>query len=181
VRGRDDRAVDHLDYWRRYLEWATEGAAPAPLVAALDRCRATAPDDSSDHDPPTSLLWGDARLGNAIFDDDRHLVALIDWETACVGPAELDLGYWLGLEAVLDEVMGSRPPGFPERAETIARYAERLGRPLVDLDWYETLGLLSAGCISARLTVLAKGRAPTEAELAAHPVLARVEQLQADA
>jgi aminoglycoside phosphotransferase (APT) family kinase protein len=181
LRGRDDRAVDHVAYWRRYLDWATDGAAPVPVVAALDRCHATAPDRSDGRDPPPSLLWGDARLGNAIFDDDRLLVAMIDWETACLGPAELDVGYWLGLEAVLDEIMGTRPAGFPDRAETLARYGERLGRPLVDLDWYETLGLLSATCISARLTVLKKGRAPTEAELASHPVLARVEHLQVGA
>ena len=129
-------------------------------------------------DPPRSLLWGDARLGNAIFDVDRHVVALIDWETACIGPAELDVGYWLGLEAVVDEMLGTRVPGFPGRDHTVARYEDRLGRVLVDLPWYESLGLLTAACISARLTVLAKGRPPSDAELAAHPVLARVERLQ---
>ena len=174
VRGRDDGPGDHVEYWRQYLVWATDGAPPPRLIDALDRAAATAPSD----DPPRSLLWGDARLGNAIFDDERHVVALIDWETACIGPAELDVGYWLGLEAVVDEMLGTRVPGFPGRDHTVARYEDRLGRVLVDLPWYESLGLLTAACISARLTVLAKGRPPSDAELAAHPVLARVERLQ---
>ena len=174
LRGRDDGVVDHVDYWRRYLAWATDGASPSRLVEALDRCAADAPAA----EPPRSLLWGDARLGNAIFDDDRRVVALIDWETACIGPAELDVGYWLGLEAVVDEVVGTRVAGFPDRAATLARYEERLGRRLVNLPWFETLGLLTAACISARLTVLAKGLPPSDAEIAAHPVLARAERLQ---
>ena len=174
VHGRDDGVAGHVDYWRRYLVWATHGAPPARVVEALDLCSATAPDV----EPPRSLLWGDVRLGNAIFDGDRHVVALIDWETACIGPAELDVGYWLGLETVVDDLMGTRIAGFPDRAETIARYEERLGRGLVDLPWFETLGLLTATCISARLTMLAKGRPPNDAELGRHPVLARIERLQ---
>ncbi len=176
LRGSDDRLVDHVDYWRTYLAWATDGAPPSRVVARLDRAAATAPVV----DLPTSLLWGDARLGNAIFDDDRHVVALIDWETACIGPAELDVGYWLGLEAVVDDLMGTRVAGFADRDRTVTRYEDRLGRALVDLGWFETLGLLTAVCIGVRLTMLAKGRPPHDAALAAHPVLARVERLQHD-
>jgi aminoglycoside phosphotransferase (APT) family kinase protein len=174
LRGCDDGVADHVEYWRRYLVWATHGAPPSRLVEALDRCGDTVPDL---HFPP-SLLWGDARLGNAIFGDDRQVVALIDWETACIGPAELDVGYWLGLEAVVDELMGTTVPGFADRTDAVARYEDRLGRPLVDLRWFEILGLLTAACISARLTMLAKDRPPTDAEIEAHPVVTRVEQLQ---
>ena len=174
VRGVDDQPIDHVDYWRHYLAWATNGAPPPRLVAALDRCADAAPRDRS----PRSVLWGDPRLGNTVFDDDRRVVALIDWETACIGPAELDVGYWLGLEAVLDEVMGRRVDGFPDRAVALARYEAGLGRDLMALDWFEQLGLLSAACMSVRLSVLATGRVPTGDELAAHPVVARVERLQ---
>jgi aminoglycoside phosphotransferase (APT) family kinase protein len=172
--GAEHRPCDHLDHWRRYLDWATDGAPPGRLVAAFDRTVAAAPVVS----PPCSLLWGDPRLGNAIFDERCELVALIDWETAQLGPAELDVGYWLGLEAVLDDVMGRRVEGFPTRAAALERYQARLGRPLLDLGWWEVLGLLSAACMSVRLSVLATGRAPSDDELGAHPVVARVEHLQ---
>ena len=173
LRGADDQPIDHADHWRGYLDWATDGAPPGRLVAALDRCAATAPAAA----PPCSLLWGDPRLGNAIFDERRELVALIDWETAQFGPAELDVGYWLGLEAVLDEAMGQRVEGFPTRAEAVERVEAQLGRPLVDLGWWEVLGLLSAACMSVRLSVLARGRPPSDDELGAHPVVTRVERL----
>jgi aminoglycoside phosphotransferase (APT) family kinase protein len=174
LRGATDRPRDHVDHWRGYLDWATDGAPPGRLVASFERAAATAPTDA----PPVSLLWGDPRLGNAIFDDRRGLVALIDWETAGFGPAELDVGYWLGLEAVLDEAMGRRVDGFPTRDQAIDRYQVRLGRPLVELGWWEVLGLLTAACMSVRLSVLAKSRVPTDDELGAHPVVGRVERLQ---
>ena len=119
------------------------------------------------------------RLGNVIFDESGDIQALIDWETASIGPAELDLGYWLGLETVLDEAMGRRVGGFATRGETLDRYEALIGRPLLPLDWFEVLGLVSAACISARLVVIARGRPPSDAALARNPVVARLEGLMA--
>jgi aminoglycoside phosphotransferase (APT) family kinase protein len=173
VRGAGDTLDDDVDHWLGYLDWATEGHAPARLVDLLGWCRASRPDA----EPPRSLLWGDVRLGNVIFDDDGEVRALIDWETACIGPAELDVGYWLGLDAVIDETIGSRVEGFPTRAETLARHEELIGRPLVAMDWFEVLGLASAACITVRLTVIGGGRPPSDAALARNPVILRMESI----
>jgi aminoglycoside phosphotransferase (APT) family kinase protein len=35
----------------------------------------------------------------------------------------------------------TRQEGFPTRAELVARYEERSGRPLGDVRWYQTLAL----------------------------------------
>src|SRR5205823_6345906 len=64
-----------LAYWRDYVDWSTGGDVPAALSAALDWCWRTMP-----RDEPMSLLWGDARLGNVLYDDDARVVALLDWE-----------------------------------------------------------------------------------------------------
>ena len=39
---------------------------------------------------PASLCWGDARIGNVLFSDDRKITAVLDWEMATIGPAEMD-------------------------------------------------------------------------------------------
>jgi aminoglycoside phosphotransferase (APT) family kinase protein len=173
VPGGDDDLGGDVERWSSYLDWATDGQPPRRLADALAWCREERPATA----PPRCLLWGDARLGNAIFAEDRHVLALIDWETAAVGPAELDVGYWLGLERVLDDSMGSRVGGFPARADAIGRFEARLGRALLDLRWFEVLGLLSAAFISVRLDVIRRGRVPSDDKLGAHPVVTRVEAL----
>ena len=35
----------------------------------------------------------------------------------------------------------TREPGFPSRAELIARYEQGSGRPMTDIRWYQTLAL----------------------------------------
>src|SRR3546814_11782936 len=44
---------------------------------------------------PVNVLWGDATPSNVMFDDEGKVKALIDWELATLGPAELDLAWWL--------------------------------------------------------------------------------------
>ena len=46
---------------------------------------------------PDVLLWGDPRLGNAMYFNSRFLAALLDWELASFGPAEMDLTWLLRL------------------------------------------------------------------------------------
>ena len=46
-------------------------------------------------EPPASLCWGDARIGNMLFHDDRSVASVLDWEMATIGPAEMDLAWYL--------------------------------------------------------------------------------------
>jgi len=135
-----------LDWWARYLEWSFDGVPLPGLVEAFDWCRANAPA----LDPAPSLLWGDARLGNLVVDDDRTVVGVLDWEMASVGPAELDLGWLLALEWSMDELIGRRVPGFLDRSETIGRYEEHLGRTVGDLVFHEVFALVRSAAISNR-------------------------------
>jgi len=139
-----------LEWWSDYLAWASDGA-PLPVIAdALTWCRERHPHP----EPPPSLLWGDVQLVNAVFDDELRLAAVLDWEMASIGPAEMDLGWFLALHRMTVETIGGDLPGFPDRAATIASYERRLGRELADLRWFEAFALVRSGAIMVRLARL---------------------------
>jgi aminoglycoside phosphotransferase (APT) family kinase protein len=97
---------------------------------------------------PATIVHGDYRLGNTMFAGNR-LAAIFDWELATIGDPLADVGYLVATWAQAADPEGSivglspvtREPGFPTRAELIARYEERSGRSMSDLRWYTTLAL----------------------------------------
>jgi aminoglycoside phosphotransferase (APT) family kinase protein len=146
-----------IGWWSDYLDWATDGS-PTPLMAdAYAWVRSTSPT----HTDPPSLLWGDARFANVIYSPDRSLVGMLDWEQAAVGPAEFDLGFWLATRRQSAEAVGvaadPEVPGFPTRAEVVARYQAALGRTVRDLPWHETFAMIRMGtCIAATQRLLVR-------------------------
>ena len=140
-----------LEWWERYLGWATDGSPPPGLADALAWCRSHRPSA----EPPSTLLWGDVRLGNVIFDPDQlEPRAILDWDMASVGPAEMDLAWFLALEQVPVDLTGMTVPGFGARDDTIAFTEHRLGRALQDLDWHEVFALVRASAVSTRIALL---------------------------
>jgi aminoglycoside phosphotransferase (APT) family kinase protein len=146
------RDIDaELATWRRYLDWYGGGEVLVPgLVAALDWCAAHRPAT----EPAAALLWGDARLGNIVFDDAGEVVAVLDWEMATIGAPEHDVAWLLGLERVQRELLGASVPGFPDAAASVAYYERAVGRPLVDLAWFEILALVRSAAVMTRLSYL---------------------------
>ena len=143
----DDGWLAHeLSYWEHYLEWAAEGQAPDAFAEALDWCRAHLPRP----EPPASLLWGDVQLGNVLVDEDMSLAAVLDFEMATIGPAEVDVAWMLVLHDMAVARCGGDLPGFLPRGEVIARHQSALGRPLADLQWYEAFAALRSGAILVR-------------------------------
>ncbi len=140
-----------LDHWDGYIAWATDGSPPPGLADALAWCRANRPPE----DPPLGLLWGDVRLGNVVFDDvGLTPKAVLDWDMASVGPLEMDLAWFLALEALQTDLTQMAVPGFGTRAEAIALVEAGIDRKLMDLDWYETFALVRASAISTRIAIL---------------------------
>ncbi len=103
--------------------------------------------------PPSTVVHGDYRLGNVMvgLDAPARLVAILDWEMATIGDPLADLGYlsvsWT--EPGADEHPLLLAPvtaaeGFPSRDELVARYAERTGRDVSRLRWYEAFALWKA-------------------------------------
>jgi len=144
-------------YWRHYLDWASR-AHPLPVLeAAYQWCLEHRPR----RPPPPVLNWGDARFGNVLYGDDFRPVAILDWEMALLGPAELDLGWLLFLHETallwLPDLPGFRPHG-----EVVERYQQLLGRELQDLSFYEVWAGFRAAAIRAQIVSRdhALGRCP---------------------
>src|SRR3954452_6554219 len=105
-------------------------------------------------DQPATVVHGDFRLGNTMFASGApaRLAAVFDWEMATIGDPLADLGYLCQLWVDRDDPplgmfeLGSvsRAEGFPVRAELIARYEEKSGRSMRDVQWYRTLALWKA-------------------------------------
>jgi aminoglycoside phosphotransferase (APT) family kinase protein len=144
----DDPISQEIGWWRAYLDWAADGEHLERIEDAFAWCVEHRP-ESSDR----ALVWGDARLGNLIYGDDLAPVCVLDWEMAVLGPAELDLGWYLFMDRTALQFT-ERLPGFPEREGTIARYGSRLGRGVRDVDWYEAWGGVRTACIQVRLGVI---------------------------
>jgi aminoglycoside phosphotransferase (APT) family kinase protein len=144
-----DSAVDQqLGHERAYYEWARDGVT-YPLIertfAWLDEHRPP--------EPPPVLNWGDARIGNMLFRDFEP-VAVLDWEMATVGPAEIDIAWMVFLHAFFDDLavrFGMEGmPGFMDRAEVAATYEQLSGRSVQDLAWYEVFAALRFAIVSVR-------------------------------
>jgi aminoglycoside phosphotransferase (APT) family kinase protein len=141
-----------LDHWTRYVEWAGEGAPLPVLGAALSWCRRHQPPAAVGDDPgdAPALVWGDPRLGNLVFDEAGVVHAVLDWDLAAIGPPEMDLGWYFGLEFMMDRLFGQRVPGFPERAEAVETYQRRSGHTVSNLAWHEVFALVRALAINDR-------------------------------
>jgi aminoglycoside phosphotransferase (APT) family kinase protein len=135
-----------VDRWEQYLTWAAEGNAPAVFADAVAWCRARLPRP----EPPPSLLWGDVQLGNVLVADDMSIAAVLDFEMAGIGPAEVDLAWFLVLHRMTVERCGCDLPGFPDPVATVDAYETRLGRDLADLRWFEVFAALRSGAIMVR-------------------------------
>jgi aminoglycoside phosphotransferase (APT) family kinase protein len=145
---RDNNA--ELDFWERYLSWSCHGRPVPALVRALEWCRGHRPAD----EPAPSLLWGDVRFENLVLGDDGRIRAVLDWDMTTVGAPEHDLAWFTSLDFTMHRIFGKRAEGFPDRDATVARFEALSGRPVQDLDWYETLAMVRSVAILTRISVL---------------------------
>jgi aminoglycoside phosphotransferase (APT) family kinase protein len=135
-----------LAYYERYFEWAARGLPAPTLEDALGWLRANEPDD-----PRTVLLWGDARIGNIIFDGTRP-AAVLDWEMVTLGSPEEDLAWTIFVDRHHSEGMGvPRLEGFPSFEETVARYQELTGFEVRHLHFWQVFAGFRFGVIMSRI------------------------------
>ncbi|MDQ1520484.1 MAG: hypothetical protein QOI55_1557 [Actinomycetota bacterium] len=145
LRGTGDTMRDELVWWSTYIAWAADGSPAQRLSDAARWCEEHVPATA----PTLSLCWGDARIGNVMFDDARTITAVLDWELASIGPPEMDLAWYLALDELTAKFTGA-VPGFLDRAGAIACYESRVGRPVVDLEWHEIFALVRSAAINDR-------------------------------
>ena len=151
------------DKYRRFVAWVSQDRRWPPLEAALERLERAWPKNQ-----PQGVTWGDARLGNMMFDDDFEVVAVMDWEQPSLGGALQDLAWWLVNARAMhcDEQGRPKLAGFGTREETIALWRELTGVSTDDLEWYEDFTDLKYSCLSIRMQALRGAPPPDEDWLA---------------
>ncbi len=137
---REDHVARTLHRWLG--QWEKSKTREFPLVNEVhDRLAARIPEQG-----PATIVHGDYRLDNMILDRDGEVAAVVDWELCTLGDPLTDVGllivYWAedGDDLLPLFEPATMAPGFIGREEVKARYAERSGRDLSEIDFYVALG-----------------------------------------
>jgi aminoglycoside phosphotransferase (APT) family kinase protein len=162
---------------RRNLDWLTSWYAFAVpdigrselIERALAWLEEHWPAEVADADPV--LVWGDARIGNVLYEDFRP-VAVLDWEMATLGPREMDLAWMIFAHMVFQELTGlAGLPGMPDfmrEADVTATYTELTGVRVGDLQWFYVYSAVIWACVfmrtSARRVRFGEIEAPQDVE-----------------
>jgi aminoglycoside phosphotransferase (APT) family kinase protein len=162
---------------RRNLDWLTSWYAFAVpdigrselIERALAWLEEHWPAEVADAD--AVLVWGDARIGNVLYEDFRP-VAVLDWEMATLGPREMDLAWMIFAHMVFQELTGlAGLPGMPDfmrEADVKATYTELTGVPVGDLQWFYVYSAVIWACVfmrtSARRVRFGEIEAPQDVE-----------------
>lgn len=111
-------------------------------IPEMERLIAFLP-ESLPHQSRTSIVHGDYRIDNVVYDGDGTLTAVLDWELATLGDPLADFSY-LAMQWVMPADGGAGlggldldALGLPSLEEIVQRYSERASVPVGDrLDWY---------------------------------------------
>ncbi|MGI9057933.1 MAG: phosphotransferase family protein [Ktedonobacteraceae bacterium] len=100
---------------------------------------------------PATIVHGDFRLDNVMLSNDEPcVIAIFDWEMATIGDPLADVGYLLSFwrepgdpepDFASDVWRAMEQPGFLTRKEITDYYAERSGRTVRDMAFYEALAI----------------------------------------
>jgi aminoglycoside phosphotransferase (APT) family kinase protein len=134
---------------RWYGQWNAQKTRDLPAIDQVhDVLLTQAPEQG-----PATLVHGDYRLDNCMVDRHGHVVAVLDWEICTLGDPLADLGllmvYWTGPGDATTAWTGgaTTAPGFWDRSDLVARYAEVSGREVSQLDWYVAFAFWKLACI----------------------------------
>lgn len=147
-----------VDHWLALLERCERPDLLAPGRAAHAALRAAAPDA----DPRPGLVHGDFYQNNWMVADGR-LTAVLDWESAHIGPSAIDVGY---------VAMMYDPAGWDPHLRTdlvdddrpghlLEAYTRASGAPVARATWFRALAGLRIGALTAYFVRLHRtGRRP---------------------
>ena len=137
---REDYVARQLHRW--HGQWEKSKTRELPVVDEVHgRLLERIPEQG-----PATIVHGDYRLDNMILSPRGEVAAVVDWELCTLGDPLADVGlllvYWseAGDEFTPLFEAATTAEGFPGRDEVRARYAERSGRDLSEIDYFIALG-----------------------------------------
>ena len=134
-----------------YYEWAREGLRVPLIEKTFAWLEEHFPSDEGD----PVMCWGDARIGNMLFDGFEP-VAVLDWEMAVLAPPEVDLAWFCYIHTFFEDLAATfGVSGLPDflRLEDVAdEYEIRSGRVPRRLHWYTVYAALRYAIVSIRTT-----------------------------
>jgi aminoglycoside phosphotransferase (APT) family kinase protein len=164
--------IEHPEERFDFLQF--EHAGPTPLRrhvaksrawyegAAADGCRSPLVEQGfawlethwPDHEGSPVLSWGDARIGNVMFQGTEP-VGVFDWEMAGIGPRELDVAWLIwahrNFEDITAELGMPGMPHFLHRDDVVDTYQRLTGHELADLDFYLAYSAVQFGIVYLRV------------------------------
>ncbi|WP_340383274.1 phosphotransferase family protein [Streptomyces sp. SS7] len=149
--GEGDALRRHVTAQRAYYHWVVAGLAPSPLIeSAFDRLEDLWPKEAA----PSVLSWGDARIGNIVYDGFAP-AAVLDWEMAALAPREVDLGWTVYLHRFFQDLTAASGqcglPGFLRRDRVEERYARLTGHTPRDMDFHTLYAALRHAIVMLRI------------------------------
>lgn len=113
--------------------------------------------DRMPESPPAAIVHNDYKLDNTMLaaDDPGRIVAVLDWEMTSVGDPLIDVGivlcYWPQADDPPMRQAAISPlttlPGWWSRARLLDRYAEKTGRDVSGIAYYEVFGLFKLAVV----------------------------------
>ncbi|MEV4420130.1 phosphotransferase family protein [Patulibacter sp. NPDC049589] len=144
----DGYAGRQLARWRSQFERAKCREMPA-IDETAELLEASIPTQQR-----TSIVHGDYRIDNCVFDASGEVCAVLDWELCTLGDPLADLGlllvYWIEQGEQAPFMPNGTPtvlPGFPSRGEIVDHYAATSGLDVSHIDFYTALGYWKLACI----------------------------------
>jgi aminoglycoside phosphotransferase (APT) family kinase protein len=169
--------LHHVDYKKIGLEGfgKPQGYVRRQVEGWSGRYRSARTPDSPDYErimawlqekmPPesafVSVIHNDYRFDNVVLDpqDPFRIIGVLDWEMATIGDPLMDMGgalaYWVNhtdppdMQAI--RMVPTHISGMFTREELIRRYAERMGIPLSNSDFYYCFGLFRLAVIAQQI------------------------------
>lgn len=142
----------HFNWVRSWYDFAVPDIGRSPLLErTFDWLEAHWPAEAAAAEPV--LLWGDARVGNVLYNDFRP-VAVLDWEMVTLGPRELDVAWMIFAHMVFQELaaLATLPglPGVMREEDVRATYARLAGVEVGDLHWFYVYSGVMWACVFMR-------------------------------
>ena len=141
--GRPDGFVERqVSGWKKRWDLVSDPKHDAAMGGLHERLARTLPAAQR-----VSFVHNDLKLDNCMFDpsDPDHVTAFFDWDMTTLGDPLIDLGTLLNYspdpsdpsESGRGGHEGMEAMGLPSRAAMTARYGERSGLDVSQVNWYE--------------------------------------------